>query len=130
MLLMQIGAVVWALGAAGGITMAWLRIAGAPHPPSWLAGLHGLAAVTGLVCVGWSALMRFEGQDVLQNVALGLGVLAAAGGLTLLLGFHMRARRLPVPIIIVHGILGLVTVGISLAAAFMDTSLGSRYPLE
>lgn len=120
MTLMQWGAILLLLAAIGGITMAWTRVAGKPHPPGWLAGVHGLAAVAGLVLVGWSALIIEEAQHVLQNVALGLAVLAAAGGITLLAGYHLRGKPLPLPIIILHGILGLVTVAIALVAAFAD----------
>lgn len=125
---MQVGALVWLATAAGGLTMAWMRVAGRPRPPGWLAGGHGVGAVAGLALVAWSAAWRFAGQDVLQNVALGLGVLTAAGGLTLLLGFHLRAKRLPMPIVIAHGILGAVTVAVALVAGFADTELGPRYP--
>lgn len=120
MTIIQWGAICLLLAAPGGMTMAWMRVAGRPHPPAWLPAVHGLAAIAGLVLVAWSAIFVAEGQNVMENVALGLVVLAAAGGITLLLGYHARGLPLPVPIIIVHGMLGIVALAVTLVAAFAD----------
>ncbi|MEX2673025.1 MAG: hypothetical protein WD294_13050 [Phycisphaeraceae bacterium] len=128
MTIMQIGALVWLLTALGGVTMLWTRIAGKPRPPGWLSLAHGTGALVGLALVAWSAMFIAEAQNLWQNMALGFGVLAAAGGFTLLLGFHMRGRTLPLPIMIVHGMLGLVAVAFALLAGFADLSLGGVDP--
>jgi hypothetical protein len=48
-LIMKTASVLLAISALGGMTMAGIRFAGKPQPPTWLAMLHGFlsaAAVT------------------------------------------------------------------------------------
>lgn len=43
-LFLQTACVLLAVTAVGGLAMAGMRFAGKPHPPAWLAMLHGLLA--------------------------------------------------------------------------------------
>jgi hypothetical protein len=100
---MQAAAIVLALAAIGGATLAVIRLRGAPWPPLWMALGHGAVAATGVVLLIYAALS--EGIPVLAKVALGIFVLAALGGAVLLLAFHMRSKPLPIPFVIGHGVI-------------------------
>jgi hypothetical protein len=45
-------------------------------------------------------------------------VLAALGGATLFLGFHLRQRALPIPLVIGHGLLAVTGFVLLLIALF------------
>jgi hypothetical protein len=97
--------VVLGLAALGGLTLASIRLMGTPRPPTWIALIHGAIAATGLALL-FSVVI---GQNVesLVKVALGVFVLAALGGATIFLGFHMRNRPLPIPLVIGHGLIAI-----------------------
>lgn len=90
----------FAIAALGGVTMAGMMWGGR-KPPLPLAVFHGLLAVTGLSLFVLSA-MPFASS--LARAGLALFCVAAFGGL-ILLSFHLRGRRLPTPLIVVHGLL-------------------------
>ena len=46
---MQLAAIVLAVAAVGGATLATIRLRGALRPPTWMALGHGAVAATGLV---------------------------------------------------------------------------------
>jgi hypothetical protein len=92
--------ILFALAALGGLTMAVIRLRGAPQPPTWLAMLHGLLAASGLVLLIYVAVTT--GVPRLAQVACGLFVLAALGGAYLNLGFHAKKLPLPIPVMLVH----------------------------
>lgn len=116
MLMMQTAAVVLTLSAVGGATMAVIRFGGKPHPPIWLAMLHGFlsaAAVTLLLYASFTT-----GLPRLANVALVLFVVAAFGGVVLNLNFHWRAIPLPKWLVLVHALIAVVGYLCLLAAVF------------
>jgi hypothetical protein len=92
------------LGAAalGGLIVAGIRLSGSPRPPTWLALVHGVIAATGLILLIYAAVGT--GIPVLAQVALGVLILAAMGGATIFLGFHLQERPLPIPLVIGHGL--------------------------
>src|SRR5690349_3223560 len=99
---MKIAALLFVLAAMGGITMLVTRLRGADRPPLWLALGHGVIELTGLATLGF-----FYTQSVLPTAAnwsLVFFVLAALGGATIFIGFHLRGKPLPVPIMIAHGL--------------------------
>src|SRR5688500_16850196 len=99
---MQTAAVVLGIAALGGATLAIIRLRGTPRPPTALAVLHGLIAVTGLgLLIYESATTGLPGR---AQVALVIFVVAALGGATMFLGFHLRGRALPVPLVLIHGL--------------------------
>lgn len=114
---MQIAAIVLTLAAVGGLTLAVIRLRGAPWPPLWLALGHGAIAATGvalLIYAAWSP----EGIPTLAQVALGVFILAALGGTVLLLGFHLRSKALPIPIVLGHGLIAATGLVLLLLSAF------------
>jgi hypothetical protein len=100
-------AVLFGMAALGGLTMATLRLRGRAIPPTWLAIVHGLFAVAGLVTL----ITAVTGADTPQWARYALiGFIGAAlGGATLFLGFHLRGRALPIPIVFVHGSVALIS---------------------
>jgi hypothetical protein len=106
--------VLLAITAAGGLLAAGIRFSGRPHPPSFVAMLHGLLAAAGLTLILYAAYTRV----LPDGVWLGLCVLlvAALGGLVLNLGYHWKNRPLPIWLVIVHAALaavGLVVLALS-----------------
>jgi hypothetical protein len=99
---MQTAAIILGVAALGGLTLAVLRFRGMPYPPTWMALGHGLVAATGLGFLGYAAY--YPGIPQLAQIALGILVAAALGGATLFLGFHMRQRALPIPLVVIHGL--------------------------
>lgn len=113
---MTMAAVLFGLAALGGITLAGIRLSGKPYPPTWMALGHGAVAASALGVLIYTAVT--ETVPTLAQVALGVFVLAALGGATLFLGFHMRGRPLPIPLVIGHGLIaatGFVLLLISMA---------------
>lgn len=96
-------AVVFMVGAIGGILLATLHIRkkDAPIP---LAILHGLIAATGL-----SLLILGVARSAsagLAGVALGIYLVAALGGFVLF-AVHLKKKPLPVPLIAIHALLAV-----------------------
>jgi hypothetical protein len=90
------------LAALGGLALAGIRLGGTPRPPTWMALGHGAVAATGLALLAYAAVT--PGIPGLAQAALGVFVLAALGGATLFLGFHVRQRPLPIPLVLGHGL--------------------------
>jgi hypothetical protein len=113
---LQLAAMFFGLAAVGGIAMLGIRVRGAPRPPTWLALGHGALALAGLV----SLFMAWNSGAYSPLVGWSLAVLclAAAGGATIFLGFHLPAKPLPIPLIIAHGLLGGTGWGLLLFALF------------
>jgi hypothetical protein len=95
------------VAALGGAVMAGMRFTGTPHPPAWLAMLHGLVAGAALTLLIFGAAT--VGLPALAMVAVVLFVLAAAGGAYLNLNFHMRGVELPKWLVLGHG--GIAVAG-------------------
>src|SRR5262245_45103718 len=95
--------IVLGLAALGGLTLAGIRLSGSPRPPTWMAVGHGLVAATGLVLLIYAIATTTTPQ--LTQVALGVLVLAALGGAGLYLGFHLREKELPIPLVLGHGLI-------------------------
>ena len=101
----QYAAIVLGLAALGGLTLAIIRLRGAPWPPTWLALVHGAVAATG---VGLLVYVHFTtGLVQLAQIALLIFVLAALGGLVMFFGFHMNRKPLPIPFVIGHGLIAV-----------------------
>jgi hypothetical protein len=107
---MNAAAIVLSLAALGGLTMLAIRLSGSPRPPTWLALGHGAVAATGLAMLAYAAVN--PGIPTIAQVALGLFVLAALGGVTIFVGFHLKQLPLPIPIVLGHGLLALVSLGL------------------
>jgi hypothetical protein len=100
---LEIAAIVLAVAALGGLTLAIIRLSGKPLPPTWMALGHGAVAATGLGLLIYAAVD--PGIPPMAQYALGIFVLAALGGAAMFLGFHLKGRPLPIPLVIGHGLI-------------------------
>ena len=113
---MTAAAIVLALAAVGGLTMAVLRFQGAPRPPRWLALGHGAIAATGIILLIYAAATA--GIPGMAQVALGIFVLAALGGTVLFVGFDLSGKALPIPFVVAHGLLAVTGLTLVLVSIF------------
>ena len=99
-LMMQTATGLLAVSAAGGLIMAAIRFSGKPHPPIWLAMLHGFlsAAALTLLIYAWLTI----GLPGMAQLALVLFLVAAAGGAFMNLNFHWKLLPLPKWLVLVH----------------------------
>ncbi len=111
---------LFGIAAAGGLLMAGMRFNGTPRPPAWLAMGHGLLAAAGLTLLIYAALT--VGIPKMALVALGLLVIAAIGGVALNLLFHWKELPLPVPLMVLHGLMAVAGVGFLLACIFFPAT--------
>jgi hypothetical protein len=98
--MLTITAVLFAIAAIGGLTLAILQFTrnSAPTP---LAIVHGLFAATGLILL---IISIAQGQTSGLHVAsLIIFLIAAVGGFILFLGYQIRNKPLPKPLILIHG---------------------------
>ena len=109
---MNTAAIFLGLAALGGLAMLVVRLGGTPRPPTWMALGHGLIAAIGVVLLAYAAYD--PGIPQRAQIALGIFVAAALGGAVLFLGFHLKEKALPVPFILVHGLIALSGLGLLL----------------
>ena len=99
-LMMQTATGLLAVSATGGLTMAAIRFGGKPHPPTWLAMLHGFLSAAALTLLLYACFT--VGLPGMAQLALLLFLVAAAGGAYMNLNFHWKMLPLPKAIILVH----------------------------
>lgn len=98
--------VLFAIAAAGGLTMAGVRTFSAINPPAWLAMLHGLLAAAGLTLLLFAAFT--VGLSIYAIWALILLIIAALGGLFLNLGYQEKRKLLPKPLMYLHALIAVI----------------------
>jgi len=108
--MVQIAAGLFAVAALGGLTLAALHFMGKKLPTP-LALLHGALGAAGLVTLGIAVVK--EGVAGHAPIALGLFVAAALGGF-FLFSYHLRGRRLPSPVVIIHALVAVAAFGLLL----------------
>jgi hypothetical protein len=113
---MQLVAILFAFAALGGLTMAAIRLTGTPRPPTWLALGHGAIAATGLMALIYTAAT--QRLSTVAVAALGCFLLAAAGGATIFVLFHLREKPLPIPLMLGHGAIALTAFVLLLIGIF------------
>lgn len=113
---MQWSAILFCLGALGGLTIAVMRFSGRPQPPNWMAMGHGLVGLTGLAILGYAALT--VGIPQTAQFALLILLAAAVGGATIFLRFHKKGLPLPIPFVIGHGVTAATGLVLLLLTAF------------
>ena len=96
---MQLAAILFAIAALGGATLATLHFMGKPRPLP-LAVLHLLLAASGLVVLVTAVLE--DSSNMVANVAAGIFAVVVLGGL-FLLSFRLRSLPLPTPVVLIHG---------------------------
>ena len=99
-----IAAVLFALGALGGLFMAVRSFSGQSIPVP-VAVLHGVLGATGLVLLLIGVLAGMGGGTA--RIALIVLVVAALGGF-FLLSFHVKKERHPKAVIVVHALVAVV----------------------
>jgi hypothetical protein len=105
-LILQTCVALLAISAVGGIVMATIRFSGKPHPPTWLAMLHGFLSAAALTLLIYAALT--VGLPTLALTATVLFVLAALGGIVMNLNYHWNALPLPKWLVLVHAAIAVV----------------------
>ena len=105
--LLQVSSILLLLTAAGGVIMAVGRFAQKVNPPSWLAMAHGFLAASGLTLLAYAGLTGRVGGSAL--VGLALLAVAALGGVTMNLGYHLAGKLLPAWLLYLH--IALAAVG-------------------
>lgn len=103
-----LAAVLFAIAAGIGATMAVQRLRGVEQPAMGVALTHGGFAAVALVLY-IIAVVSASSPPVAGWWAIGIFVVAALGGAVLFLGFHLRGRALSVPLVLGHG--GAAVVG-------------------
>jgi hypothetical protein len=112
----KIAIVLFAVAAVIGLTMAVAHFRGQSPPKLAVALLHGLFAASGLVVLLLGVMQLGMGGK--PAIALGLFLIAALGGFTLL-SFHLRGRALPNGLVIGHAVLAVAGFLTLLAAVFL-----------
>ena len=100
-LIMQTATGLLAVSAAGGLTMAAIRFGGKPHPPTWLAMLHGFLSAAALTLLIYACFTI--GLPGMAQLALLFFLVAAVGGAFMNLNFHWKMLPLPKWLVLVHG---------------------------
>ena len=98
--MLTVAAVLFAIAAIGGLTLAFLHFT-RNNAPTALAIVHGLFAATALILL---IISIAQGQAAgLLIASLIIFLVAAVGGFILFLGFQLRSKPLPRPLIVIHG---------------------------
>lgn len=105
-LLLQTSTALLVAAALGGAAMAIIRFSGKPHPPSWLAMLHGFLAAAAVTLLAYGAATI--GLPRLANWALVLFLVAAIGGVVLNLQYHLQAIPLPKWLVLAHAAIAVI----------------------
>jgi hypothetical protein len=108
-------AILFAIAALGGATLAVMHFRGRVPLPTPLALMHGLLAASALVLLIAAALTT-PGFGGLGLVALAIFVLAALGGFYLF-AHQLRGKPLPSPVVLIHG--GAAVVALLLLLGFI-----------
>jgi hypothetical protein len=112
-------AILFALGAVGGLVMAVTSFQGKPIPVALAAG-HGILGASGLVLLIIGVLSGMGGGTA--RIALVILVIAALGGFYLL-SYHIRKAQHPHAVIVVHALVA-VTGFLTLVTAILQASSG------
>jgi len=102
--MLTIAAVLFAVAALGGITLATLHFRKKGLPMALAIG-HGLLAAAGLVVVIVAVVGGSTGSLLIASLAL--FVIAALGGFALF-SFHLRRLPHPTPVVLIHGLVAVV----------------------
>ena len=115
-LTLQTATTLLAISALGGLTMAIMRFAGPPQPPTSLAMVHGFLSAAALTLLIYAAAtVGLPGRAL---AALALLVLAAGGGAILNLNYHWKRLPLPKWLILVHAAAAVVGFLLLLSATW------------
>lgn len=102
-MLLIYAAILFALGALGGLVMA-LRAFRGEAIPTVLAAGHGVLGAAGLVLLLFAVVTGIGGTTA--TIALAILVVAALGGFYLL-SFHIRKEHHPKAVIVIHALIAV-----------------------
>jgi hypothetical protein len=106
MSMMKTAAVLLALAAVGGLTMAVMRFKGADRPPTMFLMGHGVMAAAALTLLIYAAAT--VGLPGLGVASLAVLLVVAAVGAALNLLYHSKMLPIPKAPIVVHGIVAVI----------------------
>jgi len=112
----ETAAIVLGVAALGGLTLAGMRLSGTPRPPTWMALGHGTIAAIGLALLIHATATTTV--PLLAQIALGVFVLAALGGATIFIGYHLQEQPLPIPLVLGHGLIAVTAYVMLLVAMY------------
>ena len=98
--------VLFAVAAAGGLTLLAVRLLAGRNPPAWLALLHGLLAGAGLTLLLYAAFT--VGLPTAAIWGLVVLALAAGGGLIMNLLYSWERRLIPKALAFGHATIAVV----------------------
>jgi hypothetical protein len=110
---LTLAAILFGVGALGGVALLGLRLRGG-NPPIALALVHGLVAASGLVTLILAVAGGARGPALTALILFGV---AALGGF-LLFSMHLRQKLLPVGLILVHALVAVSGYVVLLTAVF------------
>jgi len=113
---MTLALILFGIAALGGIVLAVLRLRGAALPPMGLAIVHGLLGAAGLVAL-ILAIVNAQTPALAKTALIGF-LIAALGGFALF-SFHLRRKALPIPLMVIHALVAVISFVI-LILAFMS----------
>lgn len=113
---MATAAVLFAIAALGGAVMAAMRLSGKQLPPTGLAILHGVVAAAALVAL--IAAVTAPGIPGSATAALIGFILAALGGFIMFVGYHLKHRALPIPLMLFHAGVAVISFIVLLVGIF------------
>jgi len=108
--MLTMAAVLFAVAALGGITLATLHFRQKGLPTA-LAVAHGLFAAAGLVVLIMAVVGGSTGNLLIASLVL--FVVAALGGFALF-SFHLRRLHLPTTVVLIHGLVAFVAFALLL----------------
>jgi hypothetical protein len=112
--MVRTAALLFGLSAVGGFVMAVMRFRGIPTPPASFAMGHGVVAAAGLTLLVYATVMGSVSR--LTQISTILFALAAVGGAGMQLMFHSKQLPLPIPWVIVHGLVAVCAFGLLLVS--------------
>jgi uncharacterized membrane-anchored protein len=102
----QAAIILFAIAAMGGLVMVFQVFRGRERPWSWLAMGHGFLGAAGLTLLVWATVFGFVPS--LVNIGLVVLLLAALGGVTLALKYHVKMLPLSRPLVLGHAAIAVV----------------------
>jgi hypothetical protein len=106
--------ILFAIAAAGGLTLVIMKFSGKGLPWPLVIG-HGLFAASGLVALAANVFQNTENS--VMNYSLVFFLITAIGGFTVL-SFHLRKKRQPNSLILIHGAAAVISFIVLIIAVF------------
>lgn len=107
--------ILFAIAAIGGLTLIIMKFSGKGLPWPLVIG-HGLFAASGLIVL---IINVFQNTQIfLMNLSLMLFLIVAIGGF-IVLSFHLRKKKQPNSLILIHGAAAVISFVLLIIAVLM-----------